>query len=253
MNYHFTKKEYLKSILQNGLIPFLGGNSDLVNDKNKKISYSKGANGIIGMTAFFQGRYDLANLKEIDLDKILGEGVYLAFDEKNIENLSKPFSNGQEDIFDASTKQNIPSEKLKVCLVYNKKTEEYSYKRADFLKYMMSKTDMKDVLKTMPEADFTDDGNISYYYNDGRKITRYSLIENYYGKNKEIIEKFKSDDYAMATMDLGMFMSTLYHDKCNMKYTNFSENLKEKRKSIEKPIIKKEKNITPNIENDYER
>ena len=50
-----------------------------------------------------------------------------------------------------------------------------------------------------------------------------------------------------------MFMSTLYHDKCNMKYTNFSENLKEKRKSIEKPIIKKEKNITPNIENDYER
>ncbi len=153
--YHFTNRDQLESILNEGLKPQYGINSQLISDSRKaKLYYSVGEEATIKMfTAFYEmllraldGRIS-PELYETYSDEIkqkletsndveswMGEGVYLAFDGDILNDFN------EDDLKDANTSDTIPPDNLFVCVLKDETTGEIvSTKSADIVTYFIAK------------------------------------------------------------------------------------------------------------------
>ena len=194
-NYHTTNISRLQSILEKGLIPQIGVNSDLVNDKVLKLSMSRGMEGVIGMTMCLQRRWDYENEQagesKKDLDDILGESVYLRF------NRDEPMKE-KEDIMDSFTTEPVLSEALEVCLIENQEDGTVSYNRDDVVTYMMAQIGVEEVIEQLPKSDRE--------FMPGMGKTLIDLVREYYETKREEIDKFKLGKYSLKALDLETFI-----------------------------------------------
>lgn len=247
MNYHMTKVSRLKDIIKSGGLSAkkIGENSKLVNDEKAKLSFSKGMEGVIQITVSFQKRYDFDAEERgetpKDLSEILGPSIYLCFPENLRLNEQENTINGQEDIADAYTTQDIPLENLRVCVLKNKKTNEVIYDREAIVKFMMSQTPVEDAIKNLPDRKFL--GYIEH------SDTLANYIRAYYKQNEELIAKYNSYDYELQTMDVKEFYEKIANVQKSFEdrlkegapsqeeqasfAKNYSENLKDNQQTIE--------------------
>lgn len=161
MNYHFTKMKFLEFILKEGLIPQNGINCEILSDIKTKISYSIGSDGA---TRMFGALYEiyyrftdepygfLSSKNQIKLksnyetgmtegkdirqcfEEWEEEGVYLCFDDEAITG-----SKSEIKPHDASTDQTISSDKLKVCVIRKRNSEEITYSKFDIVCFWIAK------------------------------------------------------------------------------------------------------------------
>lgn len=144
--YHMTSIDNLKSISEKGLIPKNESNSRLIGDEKVKVFFSEGFEGTIALFVDFQIVYDsikkgLMKVKDKDvetkllksesLSDYLGEGVYLRFDGKKVEN-ERNFENGCTD-------KKISPEELMVCILRKKSDNTVIFSMFEISKYMMAK------------------------------------------------------------------------------------------------------------------
>ena len=155
--------------------------------------FSEGFEGAIGLSSEFQRKFD--ELKDGTiwenkiLDDYLGESIYLSFDSDGIENES---NKGEFAFIDGWTQNTVAPDKLKVCILENKKTGEVSYQRDDIVKYMMKSIGQQEFLK---------------YDNDIQE-----RISNYYNLRQNDLNNFNQNDYELQDMDLKEFCD-LYINK----------------------------------------
>lgn len=151
--YHFTKIRYLESILNNGLQPMRGPNCSLLGDKKAKVSYSVGKENAAKM---FRSLFEIyLTCKEgIVSEEIFGEehkkviasksfeeweelGVYLMFDGEGIKKRNK--NEAKPD--DSYTKEAIPPEELKVCVIRDNRTGEVFSSKYDIVCYWSAESE----------------------------------------------------------------------------------------------------------------
>lgn len=144
--YHMASLDRIRSISNVGLTPDDEDSNKLVNDIEKKVSFSEGMTGVVAQYANYQKHYDLiksgvvGDVQQEVIEKVqitqnmqeyLGEGVYISFNGEEIEN-EKNFMNGATD-------KSIDSENINVCLLRNNETGEVSYSSSNIVHYMMAK------------------------------------------------------------------------------------------------------------------
>jgi hypothetical protein len=207
--FHFTNLKNLPSIKKHGLVPSLEGNSDAVQDENPKVSYSDTIIGAIGMYANFKQVYDeiksgkrtpdLDSPKQVaaynavkktsSIEEYLGDSVYLLFDGTGIDNTGGNHGNG--GIYDASTKQTIPPEKLRVGLVRDDTTGHVSYSMFDYIHYLMAHISLKDYEQMIPSMQ--------------------ERFDIYYHEHKDEVDKFRNGNYSKKELPLDKFIEVTKH------------------------------------------
>ena len=144
---------------------------------------------------------DLKNniLNSNNLEEYLEDGIYLCFELGNIKN-ERNFENG-------CTSKIIPPELLKVVTLKNLKTGEIIYSRFEIIYYMMSKTNIEDILYY---------GTV--YENSPKEEVATKRIQDkvrkYYKDNFERINKFKNNSYELIEISLYEFIK-LYLARSN--------------------------------------
>jgi hypothetical protein len=200
--FHFTTLDRMYSIKNNGLQCRLEDNSKSVGDSKSKISFSDSNIGAIGLYANFEQVYleykigkrpkhntpeELQMKDKIlatkNMEEFLGDGLYLVFDGTGIEN--EGGNTGKGGIYDASTRTSISAQNLKVGLIKNNDTGEYSYSRTDYIHYLMAnlkEEEYSQMIEPMQE--------------------RYDA---YCEAHKDEIEKFKTGNYTRGSIPLDKF------------------------------------------------
>lgn len=157
--FHFTNLNNFSSIMQNGLLPLLGENAKLVKDTAIKVSFSDGRYAAAALMANFykvycsikKGTRDMAKTDSVLAKKLcssdcfedfFGDGMYLMFDGSDIENTGG--NKGHINLFDAGTTQAIAPERLKVCILIDKKTGKISYSKYEYAFYLMEHLTARD-------------------------------------------------------------------------------------------------------------
>lgn len=227
--FHFTYLNRANQINKQGLMPRIEENSKTLNDTSSKISFSDGKYATAGLFANFYRVYEdiksgrrtaeNSNTSQEMIDKIkksdsfeqfLGDGMYLMFDGTNIENTGG--NNGHINPFDAGTKENIPPEMLKVCMLQDKKTGEKTYSKYDYALYLMC-TLTEDDLSKMPKS-MRDD------------------IEFYKENHQNIKEKLENGEYVEEQIALDEFCTRYYDEIAKAEYS--TENNKGKIQKVKK-------------------
>ena len=162
--YHFTNKDRLETILNEGLKPQYGINSQLISDSRKeRIYYSVGEEATIKMFAslheillrVLDGRIspelyetysdELKKKIEIspDVESWIGDGIYLAFDGDTLND------SNEDELKDANTSDTIPPDNLYVCILKDGISGKIvSTKCSDIVSYFIAKrtTNFKEVM-----------------------------------------------------------------------------------------------------------
>lgn len=207
--FHFTYLNRSNQINKQGLVPKIEENSKALNDTSSKISFSDGKYAAAGLFANFYRVYDdiksgrrtaensntsqemIDKIKESDsFEQFLGDGMYLMFDGTNISNTGG--NRGHINPFDAGTKENIPPEMLKVCMLQDKKTGEITYSKYDYALYLMCTLKEEDLTK-MPKSMISD-------------------IEFYKENHQNIKKKIENGDYIEEQIALDEFCSRYYDE-----------------------------------------
>ena len=152
--YHVTKRKNLDSILEKGLLPLVGQNSENVNDLREgeppKLCFSEGYEGVILMANNFFMRYAYTDegltTEQIGLknyETIMSNyDIMLTFDGEEIENENMP------DIADGYTsKEGISPSNLNVVRLKSK-DGKYIYDRETITIYMMSKVPIEKIIES---------------------------------------------------------------------------------------------------------
>ena len=188
--FHFTNLKNLKSINKFGLIPTLNKNSDWVQDENPKVSYSDSIIGAIGMYVNYIQVYDEIrsgkrkanpnNKRQVEafnkvrasksIEDYLGDSTYLLFDGEGIENDGG--NHGDGGIYDASTKQTVPPERLRVGLLKDDDTGHVSYSMFDYIHFLMSQMTLKEYEEMIPPMQERFD---KYYHEHSEEIDRFKI------------------------------------------------------------------------------
>lgn len=202
--FHFTNLKNLKSINKFGLIPTLNKNSDWVQDENPKVSYSDSIIGAIGMYANYIQVYDEIrsgkrkanpnNKRQIEafnkvrasksIEDYLGDSTYLLFDGEGIENDGG--NHGDGGIYDASTKQVVPPERLRVGLLKDEDTGHVSYSMFDYIHFLMSQMTLKEYEEMIPPMQ--------------------ERFDKYYHEHSEEIDRFKNGHFTKKELPLTKFI-----------------------------------------------
>lgn len=202
--FHFTKLSRVNKIRLEGLKQQCGDNSKIVNDNSPKVSFADGRYAAAALFANFYNKYKSIKNGEVTPEKAninmemyekfkntssfeeyLEDGVYLIFDGTNIENTGG--NKGHINPFDAGTKENIPPEMLKVCMLENMITGEKIYSKYDYALYLMCSL-KEDDYKKMPK-------NLIEYIND------------YKEEHKLEIEKIKNGEYIEKQITIDEFFN----------------------------------------------
>ena len=194
--YHHTKVEFLKEIVENGLVGKIGYNSKLGKETLPRVYFSEGIEGVLAISEAFQARFN--NLKKenhwenITLEDFLGESVYLRFSSQGYPNenpnLENAFRNG-------CTSKNIPPEKIKICYLKNKVSGQIFYHRDDIIKYMLA---------IYPLDQFQ---NGDEYQKEE--------IKEYYNFRKKELDNINWDNYVLEDMDLTLFYNQFLTNNIN--------------------------------------
>lgn len=219
--YHTTKIEFIESILQSGLLPKNGKNSNAINDKKSKVCFSEGIEGLIGLTMEFQRKFDEKYKYEYkSLEDFLGDSIYITFDLEDIIN--------QGNYIDGKIDNSISPEKIRVCTLKNMKTGEVSYNRDDLVKYFMSKVPVE-------EYKIPDESGLK----EKEKEAVLTKIKGYYLKRQKELREFDHESYSLEKIYLNIFCK----EYLNKDKNNFISNLKEKVNTEISNIQEKENNI----------
>lgn len=227
--YHTTKTTYLKLILERGLVPKNGENSKVISDEKRKVFFSEGIEGTIGLAAEFQRKFDetdgfIDGIKYNSLDEFLGESVYLKFDSLGYENEGN-YVNGY-------TSDEVPSKNIKVCLLRNVITGESSYLRDDIIKFMMASVPVEKCIRQKSSHKFE------------------SNLFKYYEKRKSDIDVIDINEYSLEEVNLKYFCDNIL-DNRNDKRKNFISDLRQKVEKEPQTIkANKVENCIDNVEID---
>lgn len=153
--YHFTNKDHLEQILNEGLKPKYGINSQLISDtREEKVYYSVGDEATIKIFISFNEMLGRAldgrispelyenysdEIKQKlatthDIESWIGDGIYLAFDGDTLNDFN------EEKLKDAYTSDTIPPENLYVCVLKDETSDEIvSTKPSDIVTYFIAK------------------------------------------------------------------------------------------------------------------
>ena len=212
--YHMTSLDRVESIYDMGLVPRNENNSKLIKDEKTKVFFSEGYTGAIALYVDFDIVYNnikngLMELDNIDLknnilnsnnlEEYLEDGIYLCFELGNIKN-ERNFENG-------CTSKIIPPELLKVVTLKNLKTGEIIYSRFEIIYYMMSKTNIEDILYY----------GTTYENSPNEEVATKRIqdkVRKYYKDNFERINKFKNNSYELIEISLYEFIK-LYLSRSN--------------------------------------
>lgn len=169
--YHFTKMCRADSINQKGLLPRAEDNCKSVGDTKKKVSYSLGKVGAVGLYANFYEVYQRYKtgkrmprperpgevemhqsiMRSKDFEDFLSDGIFLLFDQDGFENEGGNHGIEEGNIYDCSTTKEVPSDKLHVGFVKNNDTGEVSYSRKDYMHYLMGTLSNEEYSQLIPE------------------------------------------------------------------------------------------------------
>lgn len=191
--FHFTKNKYLNDIVKYGLIPGVGSNALLLNDTAfDKISYSVGVENAIEM---FVGLYEIyfnithstddrSNyylsrrrlfydvMAANDFKEWQNDGVYLLFDGDILKNKN------EDEEFDSYTQDTIPSDKLNVCILKDKKDDSIiSYSKYDIVNFWIH--EKKIYTKSFYSKEYEDDIK---KYDDKDYYIDYMNLNEFYEK-----------------------------------------------------------------------
>lgn len=237
--FHFTKLSRINQIRLDGLNARCEENSKVVNDDSPKISFSDGRYAAAGLFSMFYDKYKSIHDGEITPEKAninlemctkikntscfeeyLEDGVYLTFDGTNIENTGG--QNGHINPFDAGTKESIPPEMLKVCMLENVKTGEKTYSKYDYALYLMCSLTEKDFEK-IPE-----------------RLIEY--INNYKEDHKLQVERIQNSGYVEKQITIDEFFNMYKTEILNAEVNELARyNVIEKMgKELEEQIQNKE-------------
>ena len=205
--FHFTNLKNLKSINTFGLKPTLSKNSDWVQDENPKVSYSDSIIGAIGMYVNYIQVYDEIrsgkrkanpnNKRQIEafnkvrasksIEDYLGDSTYLLFDGEGIENDGG--NHGDGGIYDASTKQAVPPERLRVGLLKDDDTGHVTYSMFDYIHFLMSQMTLKEYEEMIPPMQ--------------------ERFDIYYNEHREEIDRFKKGHFTKKELPLSKFIDVM--------------------------------------------
>ena len=209
--YHNTHVYSLKSILEFGLKVANGKMSKAINDKKVKVFFSEGIEGAIAMAENFKRNFEYmkkgTEWEYKSLEDFLEERVFLRFWSDDIINENT----GDFSFADGYTSQEIPPNKLKVCVLKNIQTGKISYQRDDILKYMLA---------THPFEKFKNG-------NDKHK----SDIAKYYEERLEELSNFDSKIYILEDMDLDKFYEQYISNRLDIKPKEYAELLLSKQRT----------------------
>ena len=202
--YHHTKIEFLKEIVQNGLVGKIGYNSRFGKETLPRVYFSEGIEGVLAISEVFQTRFN--NLKNenhwenITLEDFLGKSVYLRFSSQGYPNenpnLENAFRNG-------CTSKNIPPEEIKICYLKDKVTGQIFYHRDDIIKYLL--------------AIYLDQ------FQNGDEYQK-EEIKEYYKFRKSELDNINWDNYVLKDMDL-----TLFYNQFLTSYLNNEDSINHRR------------------------
>ena len=227
--YHFTSYENLESINEYGLVPQSGGRTRSIADNRCGVFLSQGILNAILMYSSILWHYnnhsgDLGlksieyykdNIKQYDkllqqfpLDEeynmelntmkkaiewikqimsykdffeYMGDGVYLS-----VSNIGVVNSNDERD---CCITKNIPSEKINVVLLKNKKTGEIIDSRESVLAYFMSITPKKSIIDSTPN------------------IVTKKIIEDLYQEKLEDIKYYNINNFELEEVPISLYFS----------------------------------------------
>ena len=203
--YHFTQLCRADSINQKGLESRAEGNCKSVGDTKKKVSYSLGKVGAIGLYANFYevyqnyktgkriprpekpGEVEMYNgiMKSKDFEDFLSEGIYLLFDQEGFENEGGNHGIEKGNIYDCSTTKGVSPDKIHVGFVKNNDTGEVSYSRKDYMHYLMATLSNEEYSQLIPEMQ-----------------TRY---QEYVKDHIEEVKEYRSGNYSIGESSLKDF------------------------------------------------
>ena len=197
--YHHTKVEFLKEIMQNGLVGKIENHSKLGKETLPRVYFSEGIEGVLALSEAFQSRFN--NLKKennwenITLEDYLGESVYLRFSPQGYPNESPNLENAFRN---GCTSKNIPPEKIRICYLKDKVTGQIFYHRDDIIKYMLA---------IYPIDKFQ----------NGDKYQK-EEVKDYYEFRKSELDNINWDNYVLEDMDLTLFYNQVLNNEENINY-----------------------------------
>ena len=203
--YYMTPVSSVRSISNIGIQP---GDKKNENLGKSKSFVSEGMTGTIVTYTNLQKEYDdvkggasgnvpedvttkIKDSKDLE-DYLGGEAVILVFDDSELQQKEN------ED----GTKETLPIDpnKLSVCVVKDEENGNQLYSRKDVINYMMSVVPVESIHANVKNVGTQDDAD----------KTVQGTVQEFYSKNKAEIDKFKTGNYKLETLDISKFLEVFF-------------------------------------------